>query len=157
MFVEDFVFQAPPAAVPLFIATYEQICAEVGVELVRRSCKAYVPAYAPAVCPQTVDAGRTMAMHQPLLAQIARSVSVTVDHLTVLDNAVGGDYATDLSLSSKGAARINPSPDSPLATRARKASRQAEGLAAMAESQLRSGGKQPAWMVVRDCLANAPT
>ena len=31
------------------------------------------------------------------------------------------------------------------------------GLIATAESQLESGGKQPAWLVRRDCLANALT
>ena len=40
MCVDDFIVQASPAAVPLVVAKYEQICAAVGVELVRRNCKA---------------------------------------------------------------------------------------------------------------------
>ena len=48
MFVDDFIFQAAPDAVPLLVTEYEQICGLDGVTLVREKCKAYWPAYAQA-------------------------------------------------------------------------------------------------------------
>ena len=96
-------------------------------------------------------------MQQPVTAAIASAVQITVGHLTVLGNAVGGEFATDVALGEDGQAVVNQSPTSPLAARARKAGKLARGLIAMAEGQLEAGGKQPAWMVMRDCLASALT
>ena len=62
-----------------------------------------------------------------------------------------------LQSTTNGGALVNHSSSSPLAARARNASRLTGGLIAMAEGQLEAGGQQPAWMVMRDCLANALT
>ena len=103
MCVDDFIFQAAPTAAPLLVATYEQLCAEVGTQLVRHTCKAYWPAYAPAMRSRCPDAMHMWATQQPIIAEAAHAVDVTIDHLTVLGNAIGGDYAADIAIDAHGA------------------------------------------------------
>ena len=96
-----------------------------------------------------------LGIHQAVASAMADAVQIAAEHITVLGSAVGGDYAVELAVAAEGHATVNQSHGSPLAARSRKASKLARGLIAMAEGQLASGGKQPAWTVMRDCLANA--
>ena len=64
MFVDDFIFQAAPTAAPMLVAKYEQMCAEVGIELVRRKCKAYLPVYATAVHAGRLPGDAAIPVHQ---------------------------------------------------------------------------------------------
>ena len=80
-----------------------------------------------------------LGMQKPTTAAIAAAVQITTGHLTVLGNAVGGDFATDLALGDDGQTVVSQSPTSPLAARARAASKRARGLTAVADGQLGGG------------------
>ena len=153
--VDDFIFQAAPPAVPRLVAEYERICSIDGILRVREKCKAYWPSYAQARRGGGDTEQRWLATQQMQLSAIIGAVRVTTEHITVLGNALGGDYAVDLATGADGTTHVNQSHNSPLAARSRRASKLARGLRAMAETQLAAGGKQPAWTIMRDCLANA--
>ena len=91
LFVDDFIFQAAPAAVPMLVAEYERICSMDGIVLVRDKCKAYWPSYAHATREGEGVKQQWMAWHGPQLLGITGAIRVTTDHITVLGNALGGD------------------------------------------------------------------
>ena len=155
MFVDDFIFQAAPEAAPQLVAEHERVCDLDGIVLVRDKRKAYWPPYAQAVRSGGGHLQQWYDIQHAVLAAMASAVQVTPEHITVLGNAVGGEYAVDLAVAADGNTVVNQSHSSPLATRSRRASKFSHGLIAMAEGQLAAGGKQPAWTVMRDCLANA--
>jgi hypothetical protein len=141
--------------VPTIIADYERICRRDGIELVSTKCKAYWLAYAQAIRAGITYLQQWLAAHQPVVAAVADAVQIAAEHITVLGSAVGGDYAAELAVDADGSIPVNQPQASPLAARARRASKPSRGLTAMAEGQLAAGGKQPSWTVMRDCLANA--
>ena len=83
-------------------------------------------------------------MQYTRLAAIAAAVKVTTEHITVLGNALGGEYAVELAVGDDGRMQVNQSHNSPLAARSRRASKLSRGLMAMAGGQLAAGGKQSA-------------
>ena len=71
------------------------------------------PLYANAMREKSPIAMQWLEMQQSVTAAIASAVQITTGHLTVLGNAVGGEFAADVALGEDGQAVVNQSPTSP--------------------------------------------
>ena len=90
MFVDDFIFQAAPEAVPQLVAEYERICGLDEIILARGKCKAYWPAYAQASRLGDAHMQQWAGMQRSILAAMAGAVQIAPERITVLGSAVGG-------------------------------------------------------------------